>query len=221
MENNLTPAQQAFKIIKEARAIVLSTVDKNGNPAARGVNCLGIDEDKQYIYFFIPSHKSVVKQIMANNNVAITTGMIERPEFYVRVHGVAEVIDESIKEEFIKRQPWFGEFFAKGCGIKNMVPFAVKKGHGEIFSMGVLDNNMETFGRLRFAFGGDEVVPVGHVIDKETCVGCKACMKVCPTATISFNEETNACQIYDNKCIECGICNETCPVDAISDGIGL
>lgn len=71
------------------------------------------------------------------------------------------------------------------------------------------------------------------VIDKEKCVNCGMCAKVCPYSAIvnnkrpceksckvkaiTMNEETKAAQIDNKKCIACGACVYQCPFGAIVD----
>lgn len=51
------------------------------------------------------------------------------------------------------------------------------------------------------------------IVDKETCVGCGACVAVCPVGAISL--EDKAC-IDADSCIGCGACVNACPVGAIA-----
>ncbi|MCE1253528.1 MAG: monomeric [FeFe] hydrogenase, partial [Anaerolineae bacterium] len=69
-------------------------------------------------------------------------------------------------------------------------------------------------------------------IDKEKCVECGQCAKVCPYSAIANNKrpceisckvkaisktESNAVAIDDKKCIACGACVYMCPFGAITD----
>ncbi len=51
-----------------------------------------------------------------------------------------------------------------------------------------------------------------YTIDKNVCVGCMACVDVCPQNVI--------CKSYDNifatKCIACGICVKSCPQEVLA-----
>lgn len=50
-------------------------------------------------------------------------------------------------------------------------------------------------------------------VDKNVCVGCGACVGVCPVDAISL---VNGVAVIDpKKCINCGACAATCPVGAI------
>lgn len=52
------------------------------------------------------------------------------------------------------------------------------------------------------------------VVDQETCVGCEACVGVCPVTAISMVE--GKAFVDADTCIECGACVPVCPVSAIS-----
>ena len=53
----------------------------------------------------------------------------------------------------------------------------------------------------------------------DTCIGCTACTKRCPTQAISG--ERNGIHIIDPElCIDCGACGVVCPVECILDENG-
>jgi len=50
-------------------------------------------------------------------------------------------------------------------------------------------------------------------INQNKCIGCGACVNICPVGAISIR---NGKAIIDqNKCIKCGKCLSICPQDAI------
>ncbi len=51
-------------------------------------------------------------------------------------------------------------------------------------------------------------------IDKETCIGCSACVDVCPTSCLSMEDGKAICN--EAECIDCGACVSTCPVQSIT-----
>lgn len=51
-------------------------------------------------------------------------------------------------------------------------------------------------------------------VDPETCIGCEACVDVCPVSAIEMQEDVAV--VDEETCTECGDCVETCPVDAIT-----
>jgi Fe-S-cluster-containing hydrogenase component 2 len=50
-------------------------------------------------------------------------------------------------------------------------------------------------------------------VNEEKCVGCEACVDVCPIGAIEI-EDSKA--LISNDCIECGVCASVCPQEAIS-----
>jgi len=56
------------------------------------------------------------------------------------------------------------------------------------------------------------------VYDKDTCIGCKMCIRVCPAKCIEFKEEEKKIRIYVAQCISCAQCVEICPVKCLKMG---
>ena len=50
----------------------------------------------------------------------------------------------------------------------------------------------------------------------ETCIGCTACVKACPTNAIS-GERGEMHLIHEDICVDCGLCGYVCPPEAILD----
>ncbi len=50
-------------------------------------------------------------------------------------------------------------------------------------------------------------------IDNEKCMGCAACLSVCPVGAIKIE---NGKAVIGEECIDCGVCISQCPVDAIT-----
>jgi len=56
------------------------------------------------------------------------------------------------------------------------------------------------------------------VVDKNKCVACSICLKLCPDSAIDFkkfNNQDKASINYD-YCKGCGLCAKECPFKAIS-----
>jgi formate hydrogenlyase subunit 6/NADH:ubiquinone oxidoreductase subunit I len=47
--------------------------------------------------------------------------------------------------------------------------------------------------------------------DRDTCIGCKMCTRVCPAHAIEFLPDTKRVRIWVTQCIFCSQCNVVCP----------
>lgn len=56
---------------------------------------------------------------------------------------------------------------------------------------------------------------MNFVINSDTCVGCLACVRVCPTNAIAVAPDASTVRVIDESCIRCGLCVPECPHDAV------
>jgi len=53
------------------------------------------------------------------------------------------------------------------------------------------------------------------IVNQDTCIGCGACVAVCPEQAIALDESGKA-RVDENKCTGCGTCVGVCPTNSIS-----
>jgi formate hydrogenlyase subunit 6/NADH:ubiquinone oxidoreductase subunit I len=53
------------------------------------------------------------------------------------------------------------------------------------------------------------------VYDREKCIGCELCLKVCPSEAIVFKTEEKKIKIFLARCTFCSQCNDVCPVSCL------
>jgi NAD-dependent dihydropyrimidine dehydrogenase PreA subunit len=58
-------------------------------------------------------------------------------------------------------------------------------------------------------------------LDEEKCIGCGACVEVCPHAVIGINGANRAWIQDMDACMECGACSRNCPTEAVSVQAGV
>ncbi|HDQ07667.1 MAG TPA: 4Fe-4S dicluster domain-containing protein [Methanoculleus sp.] len=51
--------------------------------------------------------------------------------------------------------------------------------------------------------------------DRDACIGCRLCTRVCPAHAIEFLPETKTVRIFVTQCIFCSQCNDVCPVSCL------
>ena len=51
-------------------------------------------------------------------------------------------------------------------------------------------------------------------VDKDSCVGCGACVEACPAEAIKL--EGDKAQVVEDSCVSCGACADACPCSAIT-----
>lgn len=52
--------------------------------------------------------------------------------------------------------------------------------------------------------------------DREKCIGCQLCIRVCPANVIEFLPENKKIRMYVARCTFCAHCVDACPVDALA-----
>lgn len=52
------------------------------------------------------------------------------------------------------------------------------------------------------------------VVDRQLCVACGSCVKVCPLQAITLFQGVTA-QVNQDKCVGCGKCVRECPASVI------
>lgn len=77
----------------------------------------------------------------------------------------------------------------------------------------VFHNLICPFGPLQKVFG--RLAKFSEKVDKESCIGCKLCEKVCPCEAIEVKSTDKKAEIKTSICLQCTNCQQVCPSNAI------
>ncbi|MCD4845186.1 MAG: 4Fe-4S binding protein [Methanosarcinales archaeon] len=118
-----------------------------------------------------------------------------------------------VTPEIIAR-PLIAETVLETGALLNVDRADIKPSGGEI----IIDVPRDKYDEVTAALikRGAKIIPLEQPVikDDEECINCGACISVCPTGVISFDEEW--CVVMDvSKCIQCGLCITMCPHGAL------
>lgn len=77
----------------------------------------------------------------------------------------------------------------------------------------VFHNLICPYGKLQKLFG--RLPLFSEKVNKDACIGCKLCERVCPTEAILVQSENKKADINTALCLQCTNCQQVCPKDAI------
>lgn len=77
----------------------------------------------------------------------------------------------------------------------------------------VFHNLICPFGPLQKVFG--RFAMFSQRVDKDACISCKKCEKVCPSEAIAVQESDKKALIDESICLQCTECAQVCPTKAI------
>ncbi len=80
----------------------------------------------------------------------------------------------------------------------------------------VFHNLICPFGALQKLFG--RFARFSETVDKDACISCKLCEKVCPSNAIMVYPVDKKAAINKSICLQCTNCRQICPTKAISYG---
>ena len=64
--------------------------------------------------------------------------------------------------------------------------------------------------------GGSGVAEWRPLLDEKACDGCSACIRLCPTHALEFDDTNDRYQVFPDLCTGCRVCGDVCEANAIT-----
>jgi Uncharacterized conserved protein len=210
--------QDYLRILKkEIHSTVFATVDKEGLPVARVIDIMLTDENS--LYFITAKGKEFYQQLLDKKFVAISgmtseEGSLKKKAISIR--GKVENIGGQLLGRVFEENPYMADIYPTQESRSALEVFRLYEGTGEYFNL-----STKPITRKSFVIGietqGLYTNRNGYFIT-ESCVGCGACVKVCPQNCIDTGQVPFV--IHQENCLHCGNCKDKCNFKAVVKRLG-
>lgn len=192
---------------RDIHTTVFATVDENGLPQTCVIDLMLADENG--LYFLTAKGKAFYDRLMARQFVALSglKGEDTLSSISISVRGHIRCIGQERLEEIFEQNPYMAKIYPTPASRKALEVFQLDQGEGELFDLSQLPPY-----RQAFSFSQRKPQVRTYQIRPERCIGCKACVDVCPTGCISRSTPS---VIDESHCLHCGNCMQVCPVGAV------
>ena len=189
-------------LVEEFHSAVAATIGANGLPQTRVIDMMLYDENG--VYFLTARGKDFYSQLIEQEYISLSAVKEKRS---VSLRGKVKSIGQEKLLEIFNKNPYMKEIYPEGRRSALEV-FCIYEAEGEYFDISTPSKTV----RERFKIGNTETVSEKYTVNNN-CIGCKACIKVCPQGCIDFTSIPAV--ILQNHCLNCGACAEICPQGAI------
>ena len=193
-------ARKYVDLFRQVKICSASTVDREGHPRSRIINIMIAAEEGMYIV--TSKGKPFYEQLEETGEIALSAMCPDCQS--LKFYGKVKKVEKKWVDEVFRQNPGMNEVYP-GDTRYILDAFLIYEGYGEWFDLLNYPINRETF-----SYGTAEEVCGFRITD--LCIGCGACLKVCPQKCI---EEGMPFAIRREHCLQCGACMEACPAGAV------
>lgn len=201
------PSEYLNYIVNEIHTTVVATVDDEGLPVTTAIDIMDGDED--CLYFLTAKGKCFYDRWKKRGYLALTAlkGENTMSSVAISVRGKVRELGYDRIPALFEKNPYMREIYPTEESMRALTVLQIYEGTGEWF-----DLSKKPIERDSFTFGGAEKKQEGYFIT-DACIGCDACVDVCPQACIRADSIPHV--IEQEHCLHCGNCMDACPVGAI------
>lgn len=222
--------KEIFEKFDGISAYTFATIDGD-YPETRIAHFLTYDEEG--LYFQTMKVKPFYRQLKNTNKVAVCSLVAQpskvkhdekglslfKPGYFIRANGDVKEIDFEILTKKASKESRFMPLVKDIERYPTMTTFVLYNFKGELYDYDFEKQNRgHKIERERFSFGEMDYIKPGFKIDKEKCIACGSCVKVCTFSAIIPGKKYS---INGNRCDECGSCYSVCPVNAIESKVPM
>lgn len=218
--------KEIFEKFEKLHSYSFTTIGSDSYPEVRIAHFLTYDDEG--LYFQTMNVKPFYSQLIHQKKIAVCALVANEgkathdkdglsyfpPGYYIRTTGdVKEISFLELKEKAKKDPIKFNPLILDIERYPTMTTFVLHKFRGEVydydFEKKYRNHKLE---RERFSFNNMELERPGFYINKEKCIACGLCKKVCTFNAIVKGDKYS---IDGSRCDECGSCYTVCPTNAI------
>lgn len=190
-------------LVEEIHSTTVATIAADGHPQTRIIDMMLWDE--LGVYFLTARGKEFYRQLMEQGYVAVS-GVANKKSVSLRGH-VTNIGAEHLDEMF-EANPYMKDIYP-GDTRSALDVFRIHDAEGEFFDI----SDPSHVVRGSFAIGAAHAAEGGYMVG-DACVGCGACLEVCPQGCIDVSKVPAV--IDQHRCLHCGACVAACPEGAIA-----
>ena len=97
--------------------------------------------------------------------------------------------------------------------MTTLVPLVIAGVSLVLLALGALIDDRRA--RMRRLAAGKIELPLLHSINDDRCIGCEACVDVCPTEVLELDAGHKAKVVRFGDCVQCEQCANACPTTAL------
>ncbi len=193
----------------QIHTVVLATADGQGLPVTCAIDIM--DSADGALYFLTAKGKALYARLKACPTVALTgiRGESTMTRVAISLRGRARECGRAVLQRLLEKNPYMYEIYPTARSREGLTAFVVDEGSGEWF-----DLSKKPIERIGFALGDAAVGQDGEYHVTDGCIGCGACLAVCPQNCIALHGATAV--IEQQHCLRCGNCLAACPAHAIT-----